>query len=252
MIKNSRIAIVIPFYNEEDTFRNLFYRIDGVYKILKDDYDIKFIFINDGSTDNSGRIVEDKYDSSPFVDIIHHKKNAGYGAGLKTGFKRALDNGFQYILTIDADTNYDQFLIPHFIYEFNPENEDILAGSPWHPECSKANFPLVRYILSTSMAKMYQFVLSPECMPLTCYSACFRLYKREVLENVKHKGDDFLANSEIISQALLKGYRVRELPLNVNYRLFGVSKMRKYRMILKQMKYMKFLLKNKKQLRNST
>lgn len=248
MIKNSKIAIIIPVYNEESTLDHLFYRIDGVYKMLKDDYRIKFIFINDGSKDRSGEILDKKYGGVPHVDIISHEKNSGYGAGLKTGFKRALEDGFQYILTIDADTNYDQFLIPQFIYDFNPEKEDILAASPWHPECSKVNFPLIRYILSISMSKMYQFVLSPECLPLTCYSACFRLYKRNVIENVKHNRNDFLANCEIISKALLKGYRVREVPVNVNYRLFGASKMRKYRMIIKQLRYMYFLWKNKKEL----
>lgn len=252
MIKNSKIGIVIPVYNEEVTLEYLFYRIDGVYKILKDDYDIKFIFIDDGSTDHSGEVLEKKYGKSPFVDIVHHEKNQGYGAGLKTGFRKALKDGFQYVITVDADTNYDQFLIPHFIYEFDPKKEDILAGSPWHPECSKANFPLLRYILSYSMARMYQFVLSPECPPLTCYSGCFRLYKREVIENVRHNGNDFLANAEIISRSLLKGYRVRELPINVNYRLFGSSKMRKYRMILKQLKYIYFLLRNKKNIQNQT
>lgn len=246
MLKGSKVAVVIPIYNEEDTLEHLFYRIDGVYKMLKDDYDIKFIFVNDGSTDNSGEIIEKKYRGASFVDVVHHEKNSGYGAGLKTGFRRALQGGFRYILTVDADTNYDQFLIPHFIYEFNPEKEDILAGSPWHPECSGANFPFFRYVLSYSMARLYQFVLSPECPPLTCYSGCFRLYKREVLENVKHSSNDFLANAEIISRVLLKGYRVRELPINVNYRLFGSSKMRKYRTIIKQLKYMYYLLRHKK------
>jgi dolichol-phosphate mannosyltransferase len=249
MLKGTKVAIVIPFYNEEDTFKYLFYRIDGVYKILKDDYDLKFILVNDGSTDRSGEMLEKKYKDAPFMDIVCHEKNMGYGAGLKSGFRRALEGGYNYILTVDADTNYDQFLIPHFIYEFNPEREDILAGSPWHPECSKANFPLVRLVLSYSMAKMYQFVLSPECPPLTCYSSCFRLYKREVLEDINHNGNDFLANAEIVSRALLRGYRVRELPINVNYRLFGTSKMR-LRMIIKQLRYMYFLLRHKKELQN--
>lgn len=246
MIKNSKIAVIIPVYNEESTLAHLFYRIDGVYKILKDDYFIKFIFINDGSRDHSKELLEKQYGGISYVEILNHGKNMGYGAGLKTGFKKSLEDEFQYILTIDADTNYDQFLIPHFIYEFNPEKEDILAASPWHPECSKINFPLLRYILSYSMSKLYQFVLSPECSPLTCYSACFRLYKREVIENIKHESNDFLTNTEIMARALLKGYRIREVPINVNYRLFGISKMSKFRQILKQFRYMYFLLRNKK------
>ena len=249
MIKNSRIAVIIPIYNEEDTLNHLFYRIDGVYKMLKDDYNIKFIFINDGSNDRSGEILDGRYKNSPYAKIVHHDINSGYGAGLKTGFDIALGDGFQYIMTIDADTNYDQFLVPKFIYDFNPETEDIMAASPWHPECSKRNFPFIRFVLSSSMSKLYQFVLSPECPPLTCYSACFRLYKREVIENIKHESNGFLTNTEIISQALLRGYRVREVPVNVNYRLFGISKMRTIPQIFKHLKYMRFLLKNKNNLR---
>lgn len=245
MIKNSKIAIIIPVFNEAETMKALIYRIDGVYKILKDDYQVKFIFINDGSKDRSGEILEKAYRDKPHVDIIHHSKNLGYGAGLKTGFQKALDQDFQYVITIDADTNYDQFLIPHFIYEFNPETEDIMAASPWHPECSKKNFPPIRFILSYSMSKLYQSVLSPGCPPLTCYSACFRLYKREVIEKIKHRSDGFLTNTEIITLSLLKGYRVREMPINVNYRLFGISKMRVVPQILKHFKYMYYLLGHK-------
>lgn len=251
MIKNSKIGVIIPIYNEEESIGYLFYRIDGVYKILKDDYNIKFIFINDGSTDRSGEILENKYADAQHVKILHHEKNSGYGASLKTGFNNAIGEGFQYVITIDADTNYDQFLIPRFIYDFNPETEDIMAASPWHPECSKKNFPFIRFILSSSMSKLYQFVLSPECPPLTCYSSCFRLYKREVIENIKHESNGFLTNTEIISLALLKGYRVREVPVDVNYRLFGISKMRTIPQIFKHLKYMRFLLKNKKDIKRS-
>lgn len=246
MIKNSKIAVIIPIYNEEETLHNLFYKIDGLHKILKDDYNVKFILINDGSTDDSKKLMIDKYGESTFVDILSHEKNLGYGASLKTGFKKALSEGYHYIVTIDADTNYDQFLIPHFIYEFNPEKEDILAASPWHPECSKNNFPLMRFILSYSMSMLYQAALKPECKPLTCYSACFKLYKREVIENINYRSNDFLTNSEIISLALLKGYKVRELPVSVNYRLFGSSKMKKLHHIIKHLKFLNFLRKNKK------
>jgi glycosyltransferase involved in cell wall biosynthesis len=250
MIKNSSIAIIIPLYNEEETLGDLFYKIDGVYRILRDEYSIKFMLVNDGSTDSTGRLLEEKYGESPFVTILIHEKNAGYGAGLRTGFQEALGNGFQYIVTIDADTNYDQFLIPYFIYEFNPEKEDIMAASPWHPSCSKRNFPLIRYILSNSMALLYHYILQPECPSLTCYSACFRLYKREVLENIQHEADDFLTNSEIIVRALLHGYRVKEMPVNVNYRLMGISKMKKIPQIMKHLRYMLYLLRNKQEMVN--
>src|SRR4030067_775348 len=250
MIKKSRIAIVIPLYNEFDSLNYLFYRVDGVHKILKDDNTEKFIFIDDGSTDKTGDALKKKYGKSDYVDIIHHEKNSGYGAALKTGFKRALEARFDYIITIDADTNYDQFLIPQLIYDFNPNTEDIMAASPWHPECSKKNFPIIRFILSYSMSKLYQLVLHPECQPLTCYSACFRLYKKEVLENINHLSNSFLTNTEIISKALLHGYRVKEVPINVNYRLFGASKMKVFRQIINHFQYMNYLRTHKKERAN--
>ncbi len=248
MIKNSKIAIIIPVYNEAESLRDLFYKIDGVHKILKDSYSAKFFIINDGSGDMSGEMLDKKYGGEPHVEVVHHERNLGYGEGLKTGFQKAIDQDYEYIITIDADTNYDQFLIPYFIYEFNPEMEDIMSASPWHPECSRNNFPVIRFVLSYTMSRLYQYVLKPECQPLTCYSACFRLYKKEVIENIKHNSDDFLTNAEIISRALLKGYRVREMPINVNYRMFGTSKMRKMRQIFRQFEYMHYLLRNKKQL----
>ncbi|MEW5691818.1 MAG: glycosyltransferase family 2 protein [Candidatus Hydrogenedentota bacterium] len=243
MNKNSKIAVIIPIYNEEDTLPHLFYRIDGVYKILKDDYQIKFIIVNDGSKDNSQQLLVNKYGDSSFVDIIHYPENSGFGGALKTGFKKTLEEGYQFIITIDADTNYDHFLIPYFIYEFKPDEEDILAGSPWHPEIVRNNFPFIRYILSYSMSLIYQFVLRNKCKPLTCYSACLRLYKREVIANLQIESNDFLTNTEIMTKALLRGYRVRELPVSVNYRLFGISKMKFTQTILRHIKYLWYLYK---------
>jgi len=76
------------------------------------------------------------------------------------------------------------------------------------------------------------------------------LYKREVLENIKHESNDFLTNSEIIVRALLHGYRVREMPVNVNYRLMGISKMKKIPQIIKHLEYMFYLLMNKRKMLN--
>lgn len=239
------LCIIIPFYNESETITHLFYRIDCVHKLLEDDYCIQFYLINDGSTDTTITLLESKYNGKSFIRIINHKTNLGYGAALRTAFECALEQDFELLITIDADTNYDQLLIPYFLNEFNASTEDILAASPWHPNCSKKNFPAFRFILSYSMTILYQWVLSPECPPLTCYSACFRIYKREVIESIRHKSNGFLTNTEIITHALLSGFRVKECPIDVNYRLFGISKMRILPQIFKHIKYM-FYLKQQK------
>src|SRR3989344_2196303 len=96
MVKH-KISIIIPVYNEEDSIEESIKKVKDTMKGIYYEYEI--IVINDGSTDNSQKILENIRD----IKLIINNCNKGYGASLKKGIENARYN---FILITDADSTY--------------------------------------------------------------------------------------------------------------------------------------------------
>jgi len=107
------IFVVVPVYNEE-------YRaVETVNKILLVDKKVKIVLIDDGSSDNSLKILRDKFKKNKRVIISSHVINLGKGAAMKTGLKIALKLGAQGVVFVDADGQHNPKYLPKFIEELN-------------------------------------------------------------------------------------------------------------------------------------
>lgn len=109
-----KICVVIPTYNNEKTLRRV---IDGVLE-----YTQNIIVINDGSTDSTSDILK----TYPQISIINLPENKGKGNGLKIGFRKAKELGFDHAITIDSDGQHYPDDIPVFVEALLEENEDVL------------------------------------------------------------------------------------------------------------------------------
>ncbi len=113
-ISEKRICVLIPTYNNEKTLKRV---IDGVL-----DYTENVIVINDGSTDSTKEILE----NYPQISIISLPENKGKGNALKIGFRKALEPGFDFAITIDSDGQHYPDDIPVFVKALLEENDDVL------------------------------------------------------------------------------------------------------------------------------
>jgi glycosyltransferase involved in cell wall biosynthesis len=113
-ISEKKICIVIPTYNNEKTLKRV---IDGVLN-----YTENIIVINDGSTDSTAEILA-QYSN---ITIVNLSENKGKGNGLKTGFRKAKELGYNYAITIDSDGQHYPDDIPVFVEALIQEKEDIL------------------------------------------------------------------------------------------------------------------------------
>ncbi|MCA6067457.1 DUF2062 domain-containing protein [Chryseobacterium sp. RG1] len=113
-ISEKKICVLIPTYNNEKTLKRV---IDGVLE-----YTDNIIVVNDGSTDSTAQILQ----NYPAIDVISLPENKGKGNGLRTGFKKAKQSGFDYAITIDSDGQHYPDDIPVFVQALLEENEDIL------------------------------------------------------------------------------------------------------------------------------
>lgn len=109
-----KICVLIPTYNNGKTLKRV---IDGIL-----DYTENIIAVNDGSTDSTSSILSD-YSQ---ISIINLPENSGKGNALKIGFRKALELGFDFAITIDSDGQHYPDDIPVFVEALLAENEDVL------------------------------------------------------------------------------------------------------------------------------
>jgi len=113
-ISERKICILIPTYNNEKTLERV---ISGVLE-----YTRNIVVINDGSTDSTSDILKN-YNQ---ITVINLPENKGKGNGLKTGFRKAVESGFDYAITIDSDGQHYADDIPVFVKALLDEKEDVL------------------------------------------------------------------------------------------------------------------------------
>ena len=115
------LSIILPVYNEEDTILSILQRIENT-KSNNIVYEV--IVINDGSSDNTSKILKDN--KSLYKYLINKDKNMGKGFSVKEGLKLATG---EYIIFQDADLEYDPLEIEKFINVINNFNPDVVLGS---------------------------------------------------------------------------------------------------------------------------
>lgn len=113
-ISDKKICVLVPTYNNHKTLRRV---LDGVL-----DYTENIIVINDGSTDSTVEILE----SYPQILTFNLPKNKGKGNALKTGFRKAEENGFDFAITIDSDGQHYPDDIPVFVEALLSEKQAVL------------------------------------------------------------------------------------------------------------------------------
>lgn len=213
------ITIVLPCFNERENVEIISRELMPVVERLRRDKSVELIFVDDGSTDGTGDLLECRLAGDLPVRVVRHERNRGLGAALRTGFQHA--NG-RLIVVTDSDASYPFARIPPLLEQMRA-GVDIVTASCYHPLGGIDNVPAYRVLLSRTASLMYRVLVNRHVCTYTCM---FRAYRREVVESVSFESDGFLAVTELLVNALLAGYAVREMPCTLRVRRYGSSKAR--------------------------
>ncbi len=182
---------------------------------------IEVIFVDDGSRDNTFVALLDAFGDAEVPGITfrftQHRQNQGLGAALRTGFDLAQG---AIIVTTDCDGTYRFQEIPKLLARLTPEI-DMVTASPYHPDGAVDGVPPYRLLLSRGSSAIYRMLADRR---VYTYTALFRAYRREVIQNVPFHATGFLAGTELLVNAIRMGYRVAEYPTVLHARAFGTSK----------------------------
>jgi glycosyltransferase involved in cell wall biosynthesis len=200
------ISVVVPVYNEEKNLPLLIPQLVEILQPLGKSYEM--IFVDDGSTDKSRKIVKEMASQYPGIRMVGFKRNCGETAAGAAGLKEARG---EIVITIDADLQNDPKDIPTMLDYL--KEYDMVTG--WR---QKRDDPWIKRVTS-KIANKIRNGLSGEVIQ---DSGCtFRAYKRECLKNLKlYKG----MHRFMPTLVKLEGYRVVEIPIAHHPRKFGVSK----------------------------
>jgi glycosyltransferase involved in cell wall biosynthesis len=200
------ISVVIPVYNEEENLPVLIPQIAEVLKPLGKIYEM--ICVDDGSKDQSRRLLKKMVLEYPQIRILGFKKNCGETAAGAAGIKEARGG---IVITIDADLQNDPKDIPRMLDYLN--EYDMVTG--WR---QKREDSWVKRITSRIANRIRNSLSGEEIQDSGC---TFRAYKRECLQEIKlYKG----MHRFIPTLVKMEGYRVIEIPIAHHPRRFGVSK----------------------------
>ena len=215
-----RKVVIIPTYNEKENIG----KIIRAVMALDDDYHI--LVIEDGSPDRTADIVRNlqtEFDGRLFM--IERSGKLGLGTAYITGFKWALENGYDYIFEMDADFSHNPDDLPRLYEACSKEGADLSIGSRYCKGISVVNWPIGRVIMSYYASVYVRTVLGMKVYDTT---AGFKCYKRKVLETidldkVQMKGYGFLIEMKYSTYRL--GFRIKEVPVIFVDRTEGTSKM---------------------------
>ena len=229
------VSIVIPCYNEELALPYLANTLRSVEEQLSPNYDLRFIFVDDCSRDNTWACLQKLFGAQPNHTLLRHAQNSGVAAGILTGLRAAPT---EIVCSMDCDCTYD----PHELARIIPlltADTAMVTASPYHPQGAVRNVPKWRLSLSHGASWLYRRILR---QPLYTYTSCFRVYRRSLVETVQVNEPGFLGVAEMLGKLDLSGARIVEYPATLEVRLFGESKMKVGRTIVGHLKLMSRLV----------
>lgn len=210
------ICVIIPTYNEKDNIAIL------VEQILSLDLKPRVIIVDDNSPDGTGQIATNLAQQYLSVSVIHRQGKLGLGTAYIAGFKQALRDGAERLITMDADFSHNPTYIPALVKLANQFH--ITIGSRYVPQGGVLNWSWQRRFLSWGANLFARMTLGLKAHDCT---AGFRCYRRDVLltidlDQIFSDGYSFLV--EMIFKCQRQGYTVGEIPIIFANRVRGQSK----------------------------
>jgi dolichol-phosphate mannosyltransferase len=211
------VTVIVPCYNEEEGLPSLLARLRNMRTNGASNW--HFLFVDDGSTDDTfGRLLRAAREES-WVEVVRHHENLGLGAALRTGFEHARS---PVLCTIDSDCTYPPEKLPE-LAKLVQQGSEIVTASAWHPESAAADGSRVRIQLSRMVSALYKLLIGQDVYTFTCL---FRAYRRETIQGISFRSNGFAAVAEMMLRAMLSGCRVAEVPMRLESRQFGESKLK--------------------------
>ncbi|HYN04647.1 MAG TPA: glycosyltransferase family 2 protein [Vicinamibacteria bacterium] len=203
------LSIFFPAYNDAGTIASLALVAHMTARTLTDDYEV--IVVDDGSPDHTGALLDEMATHFPWMKVVHHETNRGYGGALRTGFLTASKDVVFYT---DGDAQYDPREMVKLWEALSPA-VDFVNGY----KISRHD-PLHRVVIGRAYHWFVKLAFSLRLRDVDCD---FRLVRRRVFEKVRLTRSSGVICVELMKKVQDAGFRISEVPVHHFHRSYGKS-----------------------------
>jgi glycosyltransferase involved in cell wall biosynthesis len=203
------LSIFFPAYNDAGTIASLLVVAHMTARTLTDDYEV--IVVDDGSPDHTGALLDEMATHFPWLKIVHHEGNRGYGGALRTGFATASK---ELVFYTDGDAQYDPREMTGLWEAFSPA-VDFVNGYK-----ISRNDPLHRVVIGRLYHWFVKLAFSLRLRDVDCD---FRLMRRSIFDKVRLTRSSGVICVELMKKVQDHGYRIAEVPVHHFHRSYGKS-----------------------------
>ncbi|HEY4717514.1 MAG TPA: glycosyltransferase family 2 protein [Anaerolineales bacterium] len=204
-----KLSIIIPVFNEAATVSEILTRVLAVN--LADE----IIVVNDGSTDGTGAVLQTLGSSK--VQVITHPRNQGKGAAVRSGLQAARGD---LILIQDGDLEYDPRDIPALLKPIEEGVADVVYGSRFLGGPRRPT--MYWHMVANKLLTFFTNILYNNI--LTDMETGYKLFRREVLAEIRIRSNSFDFEPEITAKLLKRRARIYEVPISFNPRDYSDGK----------------------------
>ena len=197
--KQLKVCVLVPTYNNEGTLENV------LTDILH--YTDQVIVVNDGSTDRTGEILK----TFPQLHPISYSRNKGKGWALRRGFKKALERGFDYVISIDSDGQHFAEDLPKFLIKLEQSPNCLIIGAR---NMGQAGIP-GKSSFGNKFSNFWYRLETGYKMKDT--QSGYRLYPIRELQKMKFFTRKFEFEIEVIVRAAWMGIHITSVPIRIFY-----------------------------------
>ena len=217
----TRVAVCLPTFDEAENVGAMLDAVLGVFD--EHGIDGRILVIDDASPDGTAEIVDERARKDPRISVLRRARREGLGLAYRDGFRHVLDEGADVIVQMDCDFSHDPAVIPSLVAAL--DDHDFALGSRYVRGGGVVGWPLHRQAISKGGCLYARLVLGIGVKDLT---GGFKAWRSEVLQYLLGRSIDargYGFQIQMTYEALLAGYRVKEVPIIFRDRVRGTSKM---------------------------
>jgi dolichol-phosphate mannosyltransferase len=212
-----RVLVILPTYNECDNLKAV---AEEILEVLPAS---DLWIVDDNSPDGTGEIADTIAAGHDRVRVFHRPYKAGLGSAYAESFRLALDEGYDFVVEMDADFSHDPKILPELLRE--AERADLVLGSRYVPGGSTPDWSFRRRLISQVGNVVARVVLG---LPVHDATTGYRVFTRGTLGQMHLAGlhlQGYGFQIETVYQCHQDGLRIQEYPIRFLDRQLGRSKM---------------------------
>jgi dolichol-phosphate mannosyltransferase len=213
------VLVVVPTYNEIESLEALIGRLRQAVA------DAAVLIVDDASPDGTGQLADRLAADDPQVRVLHRERKDGLGRAYLAGFERAIAEGRDFVVELDADGSHDPAALPAMLQLAQEAKADLVLGSRWVPGGTVVNWPWLRRAISRAGNRYAKTVLRSRIHDLT---SGFRVFRVDALRSLQFddvSSQGYCFQVELAWRLERAGCKVVEHPIEFVERANGRSKM---------------------------